>query len=170
MLRQLIRKYLREAVSEPHFIERLNDRFLTPHVFTVGYEEKNNSSVYNIVGKFELTPELLHVLTQRLTIIQSLNFPKQKSYGIKIIDIPIDKQSVNYYTPEDKKSALQARVPLVITNLNTSESNGNSIWVIIRENRIKTIMLVKNYLKITPDKIKTDFVISNWDVILNKKY
>lgn len=170
MLRQLIRKYLKEAISEPHFVERLHDRFLDHPTLKVGYEEKNAPNIYNIVGKTQLTPEILNLLTQRLTIISGLNFPKQKSYGIKIVDIPIDKKTVNYYSQDDKQDALKTPLPLIITNDNTSESNGNSIWVIIRENKIKTIMLVKNYLKITPEKIKTDYVITNWDVILNKKY
>jgi hypothetical protein len=49
------------------------------------------------------------------------------------------------------------------------ESNGTIYYAIIRNNEITTIMLMKNYINLDNNKLRTDIMVSKWDTIVQNK-
>jgi hypothetical protein len=165
LLRKYIFKTLTEAVLNNHFRERLNDRVILNDVVEVGFDESMSYVKYNVVGRYSIPQELKDTVLNSVNTIEKYNFPKNKSYGIKILHFIIDKNKVEYFSDELKEQAKNKTLIFVDSKTN---SNGNVIYAIIRDNSVETLYFGKSYLKQTPEKLRVDAVV-NMDSIQNKK-
>lgn len=165
-IRKEIRKVLEEAFSEPHYMDRLYDRLLNKESITVGYEIPGTIGEYEVVGTYKLPEAIKMQILENAKLIETYTFPKNKSYGIQLGGIPIDKTKVEYLTPE---LAEQAKKHSLLFVDEATQSNGNLIYAIVRENKIITVYYAKNYVAQDATKLKVDAIIKNMDVIKQKK-
>jgi len=165
-IRQEVRKVLEEAFVEPHYTERLYDRFLNKDILTVGYEIPGTVGEYEEVGIYTLPESIKLSIAENAKLIEGYNFPKNKSYGIQLAVVPIDKQQVKYLTPEAQEKAKKYTLLFVDSE---TQSNGNMVYAIVRDNKIITIYFAKNYVAQDAQKLKVDAIIKNMDVIKQKK-
>ncbi len=165
-LRKEIRTILKEALATDHYGERLYDRFLNQSILKVGYEIEGSKGSYVPVGTYVLPEAVKQNISDNAKLIENYRFPKNKSYGIKIADIIIDKALVGYID-EDSKNESKNKV-LVFLDEKT-ESNGNVVYAIVREGEIKTIYFAKSYVVQDAAKMRVDVIIKNLDVIRTNK-
>ncbi len=165
-IRQEIRKVLEEAFIEPHYTERLYDRFLNKEILIVGYEIPGTIGEYEEVGTYVLPESIKQSIAENAKLIEGYNFPKNKSYGIQLAVVPIDKAKVQYITPELQEKAKKHTLLFVDSE---TESNGNMVYAIVRDNKIITIYFAKNYVSQDAQKLKVDAIIKNMDVLRQKK-
>ena len=93
-IKNTVKKAILESILDPHYQERLYDRFLNRDEITVGYELPGTVGEYEIVGTYVI-PEMVKLqIKGNAELIEKYNFPKNKSYGIKVSDIFIDKNKV----------------------------------------------------------------------------
>ena len=165
-VRNEVRKILEESFKDDHYIERLYDRFLNQSVLTVGYEIPGSIGEYEEIGTFILPENIKAQIAANAKLVENYNFPKGKSYGIQIGVIPIDKSKVDYVS--DQARELAKKYTLLFLDRKT-QSNGNLVYAIVRDNRIITIYYAKNYVPQDANKLKVDGIIKNMDAIIQKK-
>lgn len=165
-----MRKIIKEALATAHAKSQFQDRFLSNRTMSVGLEI--GMGIYDEVGTYQISDTIISELEKRFKILTQKSFPKNKSYAVKIMDIPINPNEINYYSPELKHSyqnKQKYKNPFVLLNDSSHDSNGNCVYVIIRYGETITTMLAKNYVKISPDKMNVDFIIKDWDLIVQNK-
>lgn len=165
-LRKEIRNILSEAFQEEHYKERLYDRFLNQSVLTVGYEIPGSVGQYEIVGTFVLPENIKNQILENAKLVEDYKFPANKDYGVQIGVIPIDKNQVSYFDESLKEKA--KKYTLLFVDEKT-QSNGNLVYAIVRQNRLVTIYFAKNYVAQDTTKLRVDAIIKNMDVIKQKK-
>lgn len=161
-----IRKLVKEAFKEDHYIDRLYDRFLNQRILTVGYEIPGSVGEYEEVGTYILPDNIKQQISDNAKLIENYNFPKGKSYGIQLGAIPIDKNQVEYFN-ENLKEASKKYTLLFVDS--ETKSNGNLVYAIVRDNRIITIYFAKNYVAQDARKLNVDGIIKSMDAIKDKK-
>lgn len=161
-VRKIVREVLSEATRDPHYEERFYDRFLNRDQHIVGYEIEGSRGEYREVGTYVLPDLVKNQILENAKIIEGYNFPKNKSYGVQLVNIIIDRNRVQYFDPQSK---LDAQGKSLIFVDESTESNGNLIFAIIRENEIKTIYFAKNYVPQDANKLRVDAIIKNMKVI-----
>ena len=169
-LKKRIFMILKEAVATVHAKRQFEERFMSNHTMNVGIEVGLGN--YEDVGTYNIDDNIISELSKRFELLTKKSFPKNKSYGVKILDIPINPIDVNYYNPEKAQlyqNKQMYKAPFVLLNDNVHDSNGNCVYAIIRGGEITTTMLAKNYIKMTPDKLNVDFVIKDWNLIINNQ-
>ena len=165
-LRRLIRSILSEAVKDDHYLERLYDRFINASTLEVGYEIPGSIGQYEIVGSYVLPESVKAQIIENAQLIENYNFPKNRSFGIQIAQNMIDKNAVNYYS-EDLKKNSQGKT-LVFVDEKT-QSNGNIVYAIVRDNIIKTIYFAKSYVPQDASKLRVDAIIKSMDALRQRK-
>lgn len=150
-----IRKILQEAEESAHALERISSRFLSTDNLNVGYEI--NKGIYKTVGTYSIPENIKEVMRTTFAQIKKYNFPKSKDLAIKVADIIIDKNKVNYLSDAAKQEAK----PETLVFVDVDGSNGNSIYAIVRQNNLTTIYLAKSYVAIDVNKLRVDFTIKN---------
>lgn len=170
LLRQFIRQYILEAVALTHAVNRLQNRFTDFRIITVGLEPSfDKFDQIEPVGVYNVPEEIIGELKSRFEILERTRFPKSKSYAVKLMDIRIDPNKIDYFDPSKRSqynNKQMYKFPFVFINDNTfSKSIGNQIYAIVREGKIVTIMLAKNYVPMTTEKAQVNHVINNWDLI-----
>jgi hypothetical protein len=165
-LRREIRKILKEAMTSDHYMERIYDRFLNQSILTVGYEIEGTKGEYTPVGTYVLSDANKAQIRQNAQLVENYKFPRNKSYGVKIADIMIDKNQVQYL---DESAKLEAKNKVLVFLDEKTESNGNVIYAIIREGELKTIYFAKSYVVQDAAKMRVDVIIKNLDVIKQGK-
>lgn len=165
-LRVEIRKILSEAFSDEHYTERLYDRFLNKSVLTVGYEIIGTIGQYEEVGSYVMPENIKSQILENAKLVEGYNFPKGKSYGIQIGIIPIDKQQVQYFNENLKE---QAKKHTLVVVDNETQSNGNLVYLIVRNNEITTVYFAKSYVPQDAQKMKVDGIIKSMDAIRQRK-
>ena len=161
MRKTLIDRILFEALDTEHALTRFKER-INQSSFVVGYEASPQN--YIAVGTFEIPENIKTIVSQTVDLILNYNFPKKKSYGIKVLEINIDKNKIAYYNPSLKEDAKMQKLILL-----AKESNGNVVYVIIRENNYRTIYYAKSYVAQTKEKLDVDVIISNLPLSIEKK-
>lgn len=156
----------RQVIKENHYIERLYDRFLNQSVLTVGYEIPGTVGEYEEVGTYILSDENKKQIIENAKLIEKHSFNQSKSYGVQLGVVSIDKKKVQYYKNELMEQA--KKYTLLFVDKKT-ESNGNLVYAIIRDNRIITVYFAKNYVPQDATKLKVDGIIKNMDVIRQNK-
>ena len=165
-LRRLIRGILNEAIKDDHYTERLYDRFINASTLEVGYEIPGSIGQYEIVGSYKLPESVKNQILENAQLIENYNFPKNRSFGIQIAQNMIDKHAVNFYSEELKKNA-QGKT-LVFVDEKT-QSNGNIVYAIVRDNIIKTIYFAKSYVPQDASKLRVDAIIKSMDALKQRK-
>jgi hypothetical protein len=159
--RQLIREKLKpilEAKIDPHFLERLKLRILEADTVSVGYELENTVGQYKIVGTYQIPQDIKQRALDTYNTIVKTNFPKSQSLGIKVADIMINPKMVNYMSHIDMNE-LRGKTLILVDE--ATNSNGNIVYAIIRQNEAITIFFAKSYVNQTPEKMKVDVIIKN---------
>lgn len=162
----IVREVLREAFASDHYQERLYDRFLNGSKLTVGYEIDGSIGEYEEVGVYQLPASIKQQILDNATLIEKYNFPKSKSFGIQLANIMIDKNQVQYFSDRAK---IESKNKSLIFLDRKTESNGNLIYAIVRENELYTIYFAKNYVSQDASKLRVDAIIKNIDVIRQGK-
>ncbi len=159
----LEKQFILEAKLTSHLVDdRFVNRFLTPGLKSVGYEIPGARGEYNVIGKKELTQDQIKEIQNRINIIEKYNFPKNKSYAIKLFDLIINPQTVLYNSNSDM---LDSKGKTLVYVDKDSNSNGNVVYVIIRNNEATTIMFSKSYSNINTEKFKVDAIIKDFNNI-----
>jgi hypothetical protein len=151
---KLVDKILKEAAVDQHYIDRLYDRILNVDEVKVGIEV--STAQYQIVGTYTIPENLKTIFKDNIAMIESYPFPKNKSYGVKVLDINIDRNKVHYNSATGAKMSFKN--PLVIVD-ETTNSNGNVVYAIIRQNKLETIYFGKSYVPQTTDKMRVDAIV-----------
>lgn len=165
-LRKEIRGILKEAFKELHYTERLYDRLLNQSVITVGYEILGTVGEYEEVGTYVLPDSVKAQIIENAQLVENYSFPKNKSYGVQLAIIPIDKNKVEYFT-EDLK--IKAKMATLLFVDRKTESNGNIVYAIVRDNKLITVYFAKSYVAQDATKLKVDGIIKSMDAIRQKK-
>lgn len=165
-IKKAIRKILFESMKDSHYIERLYDRFLREKLLVVGYEIPGSIGQYEEVGTYILPENIKSQIIENAKIVENATFPKAKSYGVQLASINIDKTKVNYYSEELKELS---KKPILVFVDRETESNGNLVYAIVRENTLKTIYFAKNYIQQTPEKLRVDAILKNMDIVKTNK-
>jgi hypothetical protein len=165
-IRKIVREVLKEASKDPHYEERLYDRFLNRDQHIVGYEIEGTRGKYREVGTYVLPDLIKSQILENAKLIEDYNFPKNKSYGVQLANIIIDRNRVQYFDPQSKAEA-QGKSLIFVDE--TTESNGNLIFAIIRENIIKTIYFAKSYVPQDTSKLRVDAIIKKMALIRQGK-
>lgn len=168
-----VRNLIKEAIGTAHAEQRFSERFRTHSIMNVAID--TGRGFYKQTGDYKLDDSVIEELEKRMTILKQINFPLDKSYAIKVMDLSIDVNKINYYGNENKDFLLRTNLnkyPVIFLNYNvqSSKSIGNSIYVIIRNSKIITITLAKNYRKMDSLKLKVDYVIEDWNKILQMSF
>jgi hypothetical protein len=165
-LRAEIRKIIREAFSDEHYTERLYDRFLNKSILTVGYEIPGTIGEYEEVGTYVMPENIKAQILENAKLVEGYSFPKGKSFGIQIGMIPIDKNKVEYF---DDNLREQAKKHTLVIVDRATQSNGNLVFLIVRNNEITTVYFAKSYVPQDAAKMKVDGIIKSMDAIRQKK-
>lgn len=164
-MREIIRYFLKEAIANQHFVERLHTRFLDIDKLDVGYELNGTSGIYEVIGTYHLPDELKTSVTSHIDELKHYSFPRNKSFGIKIAEIRIDPKRVEYRSDTAKNSLNGHDLLFVDESTNT---NGNVLYAIVRNNEITTVYFGKNYVIQSKEKLNVD-VIATMKGIREKK-
>lgn len=159
-MKEYIKKRLNtilEAYIEPHFIDRFNQRIMNPEIVSVGYEYA--PAQYKIVGTYRISDEIKIKVKDVYNKVSRTKFDN-KSYGVMVAYINIDKLKINLNPNIDENELKNKNIILVDEK---SNSNGNVIYLIIRDNKAVSIFYGKSYVPQTPEKMKVDYIIKNID-------
>lgn len=164
-LRKEIQKILEESLSDEHAEERLFGRILNRESLPVGYEIHGSIGQYVVTGTYAIPMTIKNQVIENVNLIKKYNFPKNKSFGVKIAEFRIDRSAVIFASEQLKSDSVNKILVIVDEETN---SNGNIIYAIIRENILKTFYFAKSYIKQTPEKLRVD-VVTSMDAVKNKK-
>jgi hypothetical protein len=149
------------AIIGKHFEERVIDRFLKPEHIMVGYEIPKTKGKYESIGFYDLSKEIKERIKEVIKFIENTDFPDDKSYAIKIFEVDIGKDKVEYLSNNCMQEA--KRFTLLFLD-KQSDSNGNQIYAIIRRNKVITAFFGKSYSmkNMEPkEKMRVDIVIND---------
>lgn len=121
-----------------HYKERLLERILDKEVFHVGFEK--GVGQYEMVGTLDIPVKEKATIQQRVNIIKNVKFDKGVDIGYKLHEVSFN--DVDFY--DDETEEWSEGKTLVVVDEET-ESNGNLIYGIIRNNKLTTICFVKSY-------------------------
>lgn len=174
-LRKIIREYIEriyeeirvnEAQMSHHIaIERFRQRFLNPGSKRVGYEVGFGSE-YVEVGSKKIDPVELEVISNRMDIIEKYRFPRNKSFAIKIYDAYIKPETVRF---DSEKAKVDSKGKTLVFVDPETGSNGNVVYVIIRDNVAVTIFFAKSYVLLDAKRFDVDVIVKDFDKIIEKK-
>ena len=152
-------------MSDQHYEDRLFTRVLNRIDLPVGYEIPGSMGQYVVVGTYTIPQEIKNQVIENVDLIKKYQFPKNKDFGVKITEFRIDRNAVNFDSEQLKTDSLNKTLVIIDNDTN---SNGNVIYAIIRENTLKTFYFAKSYVKQTPEKLRVA-VVTSMDAVKNKK-
>jgi hypothetical protein len=163
-IRKKIRFILKESVVSMHAEERLKERLLSNLSYEIGYEDGPRN--YIAIGRYTIPEKTKVSILNKIEILKSKQFPKNKSFGVRLETISIDPNYIKFYPGYNEISLRGKNIVLIPGG---DESNGTIYYAIIRNNEITTIMLMKNYINLDNNKLRTDIMVSKWDTIVQNK-
>ena len=167
-MKEIIKNILKEAYLSRHLGERFYDRFLNTDFKKVGYEVKGSIGEYVPLGEKRLNVDIIQGIKNRLDRIATFNFPSWKSYAVLLADLKINPNTDKIFWDFDDAIDESKGKTLIYLDEET-ESNGDLVYVIIRDNKVSTIMYTKSYIPITPQKLKVDTIINDFENIYKLK-
>jgi hypothetical protein len=168
-MKQVIKNILKEALFTKHLDERFYSRFLNFEPKQIGYEERGSIGEYIPLGEKILERSVVENIKNKLDRLFSLNFPTWKSYAIKLADLSINPQTDKKIYWEFDGADEEAKGKTLIYLDDKTESNGNIIYAIIRNNEVKTIFFAKSYVRVDKYKLNVDVVIEDFENIYKLK-
>jgi hypothetical protein len=166
-MKEIIKNILKEALFTQHLGERFYSRFLNFEPKQIGYEERGSIGDYIPLGEKVLERSVVENIKNKLDKLFSLNFPTWKSYAIKLADLSINPQTDKKIYWEFDGADKEAIGKTLIYLDNETNSNGNIIYAIIRDNKVMTIFFAKSYSRIDKNKLKVDMIIDEFENIYN---
>lgn len=174
-VRQLIREiYENYMVDEAKLTlhmakDRRFERFNLKGSVPVAYYKGDGD--YEYVGTAVFPQNMIDQFNNRVDVIEKVNFPKSKSYGVSLAYCPINPQSVKYFSEVFKEEAKGKKLFYHETKTN---SFGDSIWGIIRDNNFVTAMFVMSVDRRGKEadlfnKLDVDVIIKNFKVVEDGK-
>src|ERR1017187_660702 len=152
-MKELIKELLNVEINELFFMAHSVDRI---------------KARFNIFNDEDLSPNVKKAILTNLNLIESVDFPKTKSYGIMLGSFNPNPKSQFYHEVERGRGYYQIMDDTVIT-----DSTGDQFWLVVRNNEVTTFMLRK---KIQTDdtrhnleKLRVDFIIKNISDYINKE-
>lgn len=168
-IRKIIKTIISEAMESEHYTKRVFDRLVNLSEVTVGYEISGTYGEYIEVGTYALPIDLKSRIIENTKLVEDYNFPRNKTYAIKISDIPIDLNKINYFSDIHKQYVFKNKPTILFLDSYTN-SNGNQIYAIVRDNKITTAFFGKSYsMQNIQQKMNVDVFIKNMDTIKQKK-
>lgn len=147
IIKEAFQSYFSEAIETEHLLKRLQDRIKETKI---------------------LSPEEEKEIEKNIEKLKTINFPKNKSYGVLLLKLKISDTNPYYF-----KDEYQFGYYKVYSDDDFFKySTGNEIWVVIRNNEIRTIMLRKSSQ--TKDAVKNalslnvDGIVKNLDIFIMK--
>ena len=131
-----------------HYKERLIDRILKKRKINVGFEMDNFN--YEIIGSVFLSKKQKIEINNKIKNIKLNELDSKFSFAIKIFEWDLKDFLI--------KKPINAKGPVPVIVDKTTESNGTTLYAIIRKNKITTVMMVKPYGLSVKDKCNVDFV------------
>lgn len=177
-LRELIREEIERLFLEMQVDEadlsthlerdRLIQRILDPGPRKIGFRIRpgKSPSSFHEVGTKAIPSSELAELNRKLEIIRKYKFSKFKSFAIKLANLFITPDTVNFYSEGDK--LLSKGKTLLYLDYDT-ESYGNEIYIVIREDYGTTIMFSDNSGTLDNKFFGVDSVIKNFSAVEQKK-
>lgn len=151
-------------MNNTHYKERLFTRFINKTNLKVGYEIKGTFGEYVPVGTYTIPEHIKSEIIKTTNLVETHVFSPNKSYGVKIASFDIDKSKIVFINDECRFDS--AGKDIVFLDSET-QSNGNEIYLIIRNCEIKTIFFAKNYVAQNEKKMRVDFIINNINTYKN---
>lgn len=156
---------MNEALQTNHYSKRVFDRLINVSKITVGYEIRGTYGQYKEVGLYVLPEDIKKRIVENTKIVENYDFNPNKSYAVKISDIPINYNKIEFSSKELMQDVLRNKPTLLFLDYLT-ESNGNQLYAIIRENKITTAFFAKSYsLKNIESKMRVDEFIRNAEML-----
>lgn len=164
-MKGFIKKLLREGLNEANFGEHSVDRF------------KERFSEFS---DEDIPQSVKQGIIKNLDTIERTDFPINKSYGVMLGSIPVNKESQYYkaYLETVKAGNTMGKGGSYYSIIGDKkriikDSTGNQFWVVIRNNEVTTFMLRKdvqtNDSNYNIEKLRVDSVIKNLKTYLEKK-
>ena len=98
-----IRKLIAEAIESNHIAERTEQRLKREKYVNVCFRVGNLK--FQNVGTYFLADDIKNKIIDEMEIVKNYNFPKNKTYVVKLTPIVIDRDKIQYYSEELKKLA-----------------------------------------------------------------
>jgi hypothetical protein len=160
-----IQKLLKEALNEANFGEHSVDRF------------KERFSEFS---DEDIPQSVKQGIIKNLDTIEATDFPTNKSYGVMLGSIPVNKESQYYkaYLETVKDGNTMGKGGSYYSIMGDKkriikDSTGNQFWVVIRNNEVTTFMLRKdvqtNDANYNIEKLRVDNVIKNLPEFVKRK-
>ncbi len=159
-LRKYIRQTLQEAIVEDHFMDRIKERLLSGKPFQVGYE--STPANYYSVGTYNIPQAVIVDVLEKIELLKQVKFPRNKDYGIKVAQIVIQPNLIQFFEGESLQTIKGKNLVLIPGG---DESNGNIYYAVVRADALKTFMLMKNYVTIDAMKLRVDHILTDWNRI-----
>ncbi len=127
-----------------HYQERLDQRINLITSLTVSYESRESVGRYNRVGTIKVSDTMKLQINNTVKQIESTSFNKNSDYAVKVTQLPLNNNTVQFDSEESKNSAKGKNLVASVVD-GKGESNGNEIYAIIRGGVITTFCFVKSY-------------------------
>lgn len=150
---------LLEARFSDHLLTRFTSRILNADVVLVGYELDGSVGQYKIVGTYKIPQLVKTQIEDNIRKVANTNFAKNSDYGVQIGYIPIQPQAVQF--THGSLDECKGRTLVIVDE--GSNSNGNVVYLIVRQDVGTTVYFGKNYVPQTTQKMKVDAIIKNID-------
>ncbi len=141
LIKELLTKAMNELFFMGHSIDRIKERF-------------------NIFSNEDLSPNVKSAILTNINLIEAVDFPKNKSYGIMLGSFYPNPKSSFYHEVERGRGYYQIMDDSVIT-----DSTGDQFWIVVRDNQVTTFMLRKKIqtddTKHNLEKLRVDYIIKN---------
>lgn len=157
-----MRSLVREALLTQHTQSRIRERLNSIASPTLKVCVERGVGQYVAVGTYPTPKSLFRELQERFMEIEDFTFPEERSYGIKLMEIPLVRSMVRWFpnTPEYMKEwKLSFEFPD-----SDQKQYGSIFYVVIAQNKIVTAMWVRSYRKIDPSVLRVEKVIDYDDI------
>jgi hypothetical protein len=134
-----------------HYKDRSLDRIFKKKKLSVGFEMPNYQ--YQIVDSIYLTKKDKEQIKNKIETVEKENWNLNESFAVELFNWNLDKDK--YTKPEGAKGL----VPVLVDK--ETESNGTTLYAIVRRNAITTVMMVKPYGPTVKSKCNVNTVIQN---------
>ena len=121
-----------------HYKDRLLQRIEEKETFQVGFEKSIGK--YEIVGTLNISELDKSNIKQKVNIANNVRFDNNVHIGYKLYEVSF--KDVDFYDDETEEWSIGKTLVIVDED---SNSNGNLIYAIIRNNKLTTICFVKSY-------------------------
>tara|TARA_R110000796_G_scaffold126793_7_gene241810 strand:+ start:2394 stop:2804 length:411 start_codon:yes stop_codon:yes gene_type:complete len=133
-----------------HYKDRYLDRILKKKKLQVGFEMPNYK--YQVVDSIYISKKQKKHIYNKLDSIEKNKWDTSKSYAVELFNWNLDIDKFK------RPDGAIGDVPVLVDK--ETESNGTTLYAIIRRSKITTIMMVKPYGPSVESKCKVNTIIT----------